>query len=213
MSPRLPHDPGAIDRLRVPTADDPLRVLISGCLAGHPCGVEGTDYGLGEVLRDLFALPTLRTVPFCPEDDGIGTPRTMPDIHGGDGFDVLDGKARVLDEHGVDLTDEMTTGARHMLEHAQQHDVELAILTDMSAACGSQVISKGCRLVPVREFTASVGVATALLLRHGIAVVSQRDFRTLGRLRAVWDPGFTPDPNALDHHETPWYVSTFGPSR
>ena len=196
--------------LRIPTVADPLRVLVSGCLAGLPCGVEGTDYGLGAVLREMLALPTVRATPFCPEDHGLGTPRTMPDIHGGDGHDVLDGRARVLDEHGADLTEGMIRGAEAMLAHARAHAVELAILTDMSAACGSQVISDGCRLVPVRSFTAGVGVATACLLRAGFPVVSQRDPKTLGKVRALLDPTFEPDPAALDWHESPWYVGWFG---
>ena len=74
----------------------------------------------------------------------------MPDIHGGDGVDVLAGRARVLDEHGSDLTEAMLAGARAMLAFARDNGAELAILTDMSAACGSQVISDGCRLVPDR---------------------------------------------------------------
>jgi uncharacterized protein YbbK (DUF523 family) len=209
---RLPHAPTQLDTFRRPTAAEPLRVLVSGCLAGLPCGVDGTDYGMGGALRDLLSLPTVKAFPFCPEDTGIGTPRTMPDIHGGDGHDVLDGRARVLDEHGTDLTAPMITGARAMLACALEHRVELAILTDMSAACGTQVISDGCRLVELRRFRAGVGVAAALLLRSGIFVVSQRDYRTLGRIRALLDPAYTPDPAAIDHHETPWYRGYFGPS-
>jgi uncharacterized protein YbbK (DUF523 family) len=207
---RLAHEPDALAALRTPTPSEPLRVLVSGCLAGLACGVDGTDYGLGAVLRELLALPTVKAIPFCPEDDGIGTPRTMPDIHGGDGHDVLDGRARVLDEHGTDLTDKMIAGARNMLAHALAQRAEVAILTDMSAACGSQVISKGCRLVERREFTASVGVAVALLLRNGVPIVSQRDHRTIGRLRALLDPKFTPDPSAFDYHQSPWYRGYFG---
>lgn len=207
---RLAHAPEVVAGLRSPSAAEPWRVLVSGCLAGWPCGVDGTDYGLGAVLRALLAAPTIRVFPFCPEDAGIGTPRTMPDIHGGDGFDVLAGRARVLDERGEDLTARMIGGARAMLAHAERHDVELAILTDMSAACGTQVISDGCRLVAQRRFRAGLGVAAALLVERGIMVVSQRDHRTLGRLRAKLEPGFEPDPSALDHHESPWYVGHFG---
>jgi uncharacterized protein YbbK (DUF523 family) len=155
-------------------------------------------------------LPRVSAVSFCPEEMAMGTPRTMPDIHGGDGHDVLDGKARVRDEHGADLTAKMIAGAEAMLACALGHRAEVALLTDMSAACGSQVISDGCRLVATRRFTAGVGVATALLLRHGVPVLSQRDHRTQGALRALLDPSFLPDPAARDHHETEWYVATFG---
>lgn len=210
---RLAHSTDPLAALRVPTPDDPMRVLVSGCLAGLPCGVDGTDYGMGRALGGILSLPTVRAIPFCPEEAGIGTPRTMPDIHGGDGFDVLDGRARVLDEKGEDLTAKMVFGAERMAAHAREHRVELAVLTDMSAACGSQVISDGCRLLPDRRYRAGVGVATALLLRNGIAVVSQRDHRTLGEIRARMDPRFRRDPNAADHHESEWYRDRFGRNR
>lgn len=206
----LAHHPESMAALRRPTEQDPWRILVSGCLAGLPCGVDGGDYGLGALLRDMFALRTARTFPFCPEDVGLGTPRTMPDIHGGDGHDVLAGRARVLDEHGADLTEGMLRGARAMLAHARLHDVELAILTDMSAACGTQVVSDGCRLVAERRFRAGHGVGAALLVENGIKVVAQRDHRTIGALRAMLDPTFVRDEAAIDHHETPWYLATLG---
>ncbi len=111
---RLAHAPDALLALRTPTPESPLRVLVSGCLAGLPCGVNATDYGLGELMRDLLAARALTPCTYCPEDVGIGTPRATPDIHGGDGHDVLDGRARVLDEHGTDLTEKMLVGARGM---------------------------------------------------------------------------------------------------
>ena len=209
--PRLiPHHPEVLATLRRPSVAEPLRVLVSACLQGRPCGVNGSDYGLGTALGDLPTLRTVAVAAFCPEEHALGTPRAMPDLHGGDGWSVLAGEARVRDEHGVDLTDAMLDGARAMLAFALAQRVEVAILTDMSAACGTQVISDGCRLVAVRRFRPSVGVASALLLRAGIPCVSQRDARSLGALRALLDPGFSPDPTARDHHETPWYRATFG---
>jgi uncharacterized protein YbbK (DUF523 family) len=202
----LAHHRRLIDDLRAPTREDPWRVLLSGCLGGWQCGVGGSDYGLGATMSAFAELPTFRALPFCPEQYAMGTPRTMPDIHGGDGFDVLAGRAKVLDEHGVDLTEKMIEGARAMLAHAQQERAELAILTDMSAACGTQVISLGCRLVPVRQFQKGVGVAAALLLEAGIPAVSQRDFHTLALLRARLEPGYAPPAGALDYHEQPWTV-------
>jgi uncharacterized protein YbbK (DUF523 family) len=200
----LPYHSSLIETLRAPTTDDPWRVLISGCLMGWPCGVDGSDYGLAVRLADLMALPTVRAVPFCPEQHALGTPRTMPDIHGGDGFDVVHGRARVLDEHGTDLTEKMLEGARAMLAHAQEARVELAILTDASAACGTQVISDGCRLVEVRRHQKGVGVAAAMLLDAGILAVSQRDFHTIALLRARLEPGYEPSPELRDHHDHPW---------
>ena len=203
----LAHHPELLERLRAPTAADPLRVLVSGCLAGRPCGVDGSDYGMGRSIPELLALPLLRAFPFCPEEHALGVPRAMPDIHGGDGFDVIAGRARVLDEHGADLTDAMLDGARAMLAFARASDVELAVLTDMSAACGTQVISDACRLVPERRYRWGVGVASATLLSAGVLVVSQRDFRTLAALRARLDPGYRAPPGLLDHHRHPWVLA------
>jgi uncharacterized protein YbbK (DUF523 family) len=116
------------------------------------------------------------------------------------------GRAKIFDEHGEDLTARMLDGARAMLEFAERSRAELAIVTDMSAACGSQVISDGRRLVEVRRYQKGVGVATALLLEAGLPVVSQRDFRTLALLRARLKPGYQPPEGARDHHEHPWTV-------
>jgi uncharacterized protein YbbK (DUF523 family) len=195
-----------IGSLRQPTEQDPWRVLISGCIAGWLCGVEGSDYGFGAQFRELLALPTLRPLPFCPEQYALGTPRSMPDIHGGDGVDVVAGRAKIFDEHGHDLTAKMLEGARAMLAFAQQERVELAILTDMSAACGSQVIADGCRLVAEPRRQRGVGVATALLLEAGIPVVAQRDYQTLALLRLRLDPGYQPPDGLRDHHEHPWVL-------
>jgi uncharacterized protein YbbK (DUF523 family) len=207
---RLPHDPAALAGLRVPTADAPWRVLLSGCMAGWGCGVDGTDYGMAGAVGWLRDLPTVQVFPFCPEDIGLGTPRTMPDLHGGDGQAVLDGEAIVRDEHGRDLTAGMVEGARAMVSFARTQRIELAVLTDMSGACGSQVISLGCRFDQPRRFQVGVGVAAASLLRAGVPIVSQRDFRTLAVLRMRADPNYNGDPTARDHHESSWYTSTFG---
>lgn len=202
----LAYHRDAIERLRAPTRKEPWRVLVSGCLAGWRCGVAGDDYGFGVTFAELLALPTLHALPFCPEQHALGTPRTMPDIHGGDGFDVIAGRARVFDEHGHDLSAKMVAGAEAMLAFALAERAELAVLTDMSAACGSQVISEGCRLVAHRRWQKGVGVATALLLNAGIPVVAQRDYRTLALLRTRLDPDFVPQEGARDHHERPWVL-------
>jgi uncharacterized protein YbbK (DUF523 family) len=205
----LPHHPEILTTLRPFTVEDPLRLLISGCMAGLACGVTGDDYGFGGVLSPITSLPTVRTFAFCPEDAGLGTPRTWPDIEGGDGFDVLDGTARVIDQHGTDLSAGMIDGAQKMAAFAVENRIEVAILLDMSGACGSQVISDGTRFVDEKKYRRGVGVATAALLRAGVHVVSQRDNRTLHRLVSMLDPTHVIDENAVDHHEREWYRTYF----
>jgi hypothetical protein len=120
----------------------------------------------------------------------------MPDLHGGDGLAVLDGTAKVLDEHRNDLT------------AALSEKIDFALLTDRSGACGSQVISIGCRLEEPVHYARGVGGAVALLIHRGFAVVSQRDPRTLGLLGAKLDPTLGPSPDVVDYHETPGWLRT-----
>lgn len=193
------------------TREYPLKLLVSGCLTGLPCGVDGTSYGAPYPHTDrLLHLPNVSVLAFCPEDFAFGTPRATPDIHGGTGFDVLDGAARILSDAGEDWTAQMLGAAQTMLRFAQEKDVRLALLMDISAACGSQVIYDGPRSEGRHQ--AGQGVCAALLIRHGIKVLSQRDHRTLHAVLSQLDPTYRPDPAAQDHHETPWYVETFGSS-
>ncbi len=207
---RLPHDPTARAGVRVPTAADPWRVLVSGCIAGWGCGVDGTDYGMGGKAGWFASTPMVHLLPFCPEDAGLGTPRTMPDLHGGDGRAVLAGTAKVLDQHGADLTAGMLRGAEGMVAFALGNRVDFALLTDMSGACGTQVVSEGCRFDEPRRYQLGVGVAAAALMAAGVPVVSQRDYATLAWLRVAAEPGFGIPEGVLDHHETEWVREYFG---
>lgn len=203
---RLPHHPELVDALRSPTEENPWRVLISGCIFGWNVAVDGTTYGLDRERPPWLDSPLVEMIPFCPEDFELGTPRSMPDLHGGDGFAVLDGSARVLDPKGEDLTSQILAGAEAMAQLAQQREVDFAFLTDRSGTCGSQVISIGCRLVEPVQHQKGVGVAAARLLRDGVQVVSQRDFRTLEFLRCKLERDDFPDESLLDHHQHPWVI-------
>lgn len=194
------------------SSENPLRLMASACLRGVACGVDGSSYGAPFAHTErLFRLPNVQVVAFCPEDFAFGTPRATPDIHGGDGFDVLDGKARVLSDSGADWTESMIAAAHVMLKRAQDNKVRLALLTDVSAACGSQVIYRGTR--SQGHYQAGQGVGAALLIRHGIKVLSQRDHRTLDRIVSRLDPTHPTSPDARDHHETAWYIENFGAGR
>lgn len=66
-----------------------------------------------------------------------------------------------------------------MLQIACENTIYLAVLTDMSVACGTQVISKEHRLLPNREHQIGHGVCAALLVRDGFKAVCQRAFKAL----------------------------------
>lgn len=195
--------------LRIPTADEPLRILTSACFTGVECGWDGTNNGQFPHIQVLFNKQNVRIFKFCPEDYAYGSPREMSDIHGGNGFDVLDGKARVLAESGIDWTEGMLRSTAAMRDYALEHSVELAILMDMSAACGSQVISDGSRFATDRKYQKGPGLAAAQLLRAGIPVISNRDYASLEVLYAKIDPHHIINKAAIDHHESQWYKEYF----
>lgn len=207
---RLPHHPEALAGIRAPSDSNPWRVLVSGCLCGFPVAVDGTDYGLSTARPPWLTSTRVVPIPFCPENHRLGTPRTMPDLHGGDGFAVLDGHARVLDEHRKDLTEGMVAGAKEMVRIAGANQIDFALLLDRSGACGSQVVSIGCRFEEPVVHKKGVGVAAAALLRAGFHVVSQRDYRTLDALHAKIDSTFVPSVKSRDHHESPWVIENLG---
>jgi uncharacterized protein YbbK (DUF523 family) len=153
---------------------------------------------------------TARVVRFCPEEWSFGSPREMCDIHGGTGFDVLDGKAKLIAENGEDWSEGIIKASEKMLELAKQEQIELAVLMDVSAACGSQVIYSGSRFAENKTYQIGAGVAAAQLIRNGFKVTSQRDYASLEIVYSKLDPTYTPDLSKIDHHEIAWYKEYFG---
>jgi uncharacterized protein YbbK (DUF523 family) len=133
----------------------------------------------------------------------------MCDIHGGTGIDVLNGKAKILTESGIDWTEGMIRASEKMLEIATNEKIELAILMDTSAACGSQVIYDGNRFAPNKKHQIGMGVCAAQLKRNGIEVISQRDYASLEILFSKIDTEHKIDNTKIDHNQTEWYVNYF----
>jgi uncharacterized protein YbbK (DUF523 family) len=202
-------DKDYLNSLRAPSRENPLRILMSACLSGIHCGWDGTANGTYPSALKILNYPTARVFTFCPEEFAFGSPREMCDIHGGDGFDVLDGKAKLLTASGQDWSAGIILAAEKMLEKAREAEIELAVLMDISAACGSQVIYDGNRFADNKKYQIGHGVAAALLVRNGYKVISQRDYASLEILYAKLDPNHLPDSSKLDHHEIDWYKSYF----
>lgn len=198
-----------INQLRVPTKDNPLRLLMSACLSGITCGWDGTANGEYPTALKILKYDTVKVVKFCPEEFSFGSPREMCDIHGGTGFDVLDGKAKLLTESGQDWTDGIIKASEKMLNIAKQERIEIAVLMDISAACGSQVIYDGNRFSDNKTYQIGAGVAAALLIRNGFKVISQRDYASLEILYSKIDANHQIDKTKLDHHEIEWYKEYF----
>lgn len=202
-------DRNYLNALRTPTKDNPLRILMSACLTGITCGYDGTANGEYPSALKFLNYDTVKIIRFCPEEFSFGSPREMCDIHGGTGLDVLNGKAKVLTETGKDWSEGMIKASEKMLEIAKQENIEIAIMMDISAACGSQVIYNGNRFGETKVYQIGAGVSAAQLIQNGFKVISQRDFASLEILYSKIDPSHVTNENVKDHHETEWYKTYF----
>jgi uncharacterized protein YbbK (DUF523 family) len=140
-------------------------LILSACLAGVNCKYNGGNNYNEEIAR-LVALGNVVLV--CPEQlGGCPTPRQAAEIQGGSGGDVLDGKCRVINREGMDVTKEFIKGAQETLKIAKLTGAKKAILKSRSPSCGCGAAYDGTfsgNLVPGN------GVTAELLIRNGIEV-------------------------------------------
>ncbi|MGF7086482.1 uncharacterized protein YbbK (DUF523 family) [Kroppenstedtia sanguinis] len=142
--------------------------IVSACFAGVHCRYD-KKHNLIEEIRKL--VQEGKAIPVCPEQmGGLSTPRNPAEIVGGDGDDVLEGKAKVIDNRGNDVTQQFVEGAQEALAMAQSVGATEAILKERSPSCGSCRIYDGTFS---KSKKAGRGVTAALLRRHGIRVVSE----------------------------------------
>lgn len=142
-------------------------ILVSACLAGYNCRYDGRNALNAELMADLAGQPWMAV---CPEQlGGLDTPRTPAVIQGGDGYDVISGKAVVIDDNGFDLTRFFINGAETVLDICLRFKVSRVYLKDRSPSCG----------VESSRLNGSVtGVCAALLIKAGIEV---KEIKSRGR--------------------------------
>ncbi|GCE08667.1 hypothetical protein KDAU_59960 [Dictyobacter aurantiacus] len=146
----------------------PLK-MVSACLAGVQCRYNGQAKTV-PLLKDMVQRGDAITL--CPERlAGLATPRRPAEIVGGDGYAVLDGKARVYNDCGEDLTGAFIIAAYKTLHILQAAGIGEVVLKEGSPSCGSREIYDGTFSGTKRD---GVGVTAALLLRSGIRVYSEQ---------------------------------------
>ena len=158
------------------------KILISACLFGQPVRYDGQAKTLDHPLVARWREEG-RLVAICPElAGGFSTPRLPAEIEAGmTGADVLDGKARVLDSAGIDVSAAYIEGAQAALDLAGSTGCVAALLIDGSPSCGSVSIYDGSFSGRRHE---GEGVTAALFRRVGLPVFSHQD---LDRLAAYVD--------------------------
>ena len=140
--------------------------IVSACLIGEKCRYDGSSC-TDKRLKEMYEKGKLAAV--CPERDaGLGTPRSPMEIEGGDGADVIEGRARVVSKEGRDFTQEFIEGAKAALEAAKKHGAKRAYLKSCSPSCG-------CGRVYDGSFSGKLckgdGVTAAMLKKNGIMVI------------------------------------------
>lgn len=146
------------------------KLAVSACLLGEPCRYDGGAKGHAAVCALAKREGALA---LCPEGlGGLPIPRLPSEIVGGDGADVLGGRARVVDSAGADVTAAFLLGARRALALCEEAGVREAVLKARSPSCGAGTIYDGSFSGKTRP---GWGVAAALLRQNGIRVRTEED--------------------------------------
>jgi uncharacterized protein YbbK (DUF523 family) len=141
----------------------------SACLLGIKCRYNEKDAGDEKVL-ELSKNEII--IPLCPELlGGMKTPRKPAQIVGGSGYDVLGGKARIVEKGNFEVTKPYLNGARKGLEILKKLGIKEAIMftSKGSPSCGCGKIYVSGKKVK------GDGVFTALLKKNGIKAMSNED--------------------------------------
>jgi len=111
-------------------------ILVSSCLLGISCRYDGSSRPCPKIFDIIEKAEAV--VPVCPEQlGGLSTPRPPAAIMGGDGFDVLSGRARVIRlKDGKDITSAFLSGAEQCLKLVKIFNVTRAVLKAGSPSCG-----------------------------------------------------------------------------
>jgi len=145
-------------------------IILSACLAGKNCRWDGRNNRKEEFRRWVEEGLALSV---CPEElGGLPTPRTPAEITGGSGEDVLDGKAKVVNREGKDVTKEYLKGAYEVLNLVRKKGIKKAIFKVRSSSCGRDKIYNGSFNHILKKGN---GVTCALLVREGVEVITDEE--------------------------------------
>ncbi|EKT62465.1 DUF523 domain-containing protein [Providencia burhodogranariea] len=145
-------------------------IAVSSCLLGYSVRYDG-KHQLYSPLKQLHDRGLV--IGICPEIlGGLPTPRPSAEIVGGNGEDVLQGKAKVIEVSGDDVTEQYIAGAKVALDQLKQHNISLVVLKANSPSCGSKLIYSGLFDGTVKE---GFGVCTALFRQHNIKVFDENE--------------------------------------
>lgn len=143
-------------------------VLVCTCLLDIACPYNGKP---AEKRLDTLVISNAdyHLVPVCPEQmGGLPTPRKPAEITGGDGFDVLSGRALVRTGDGEDFTGCFVRGAQAVLKIARITHATGMVTQRRSPSCSCNGIYDGTfshTLIP------GMGVCAALMHQNNLELI------------------------------------------
>jgi uncharacterized protein YbbK (DUF523 family) len=141
--------------------------IVSACLAGIPCRYDG-DSNENNIVLELVRQG--KAIPVCPEVlGGLSTPRVPCEI-----VEDKNGIKKVINKEGIDCTKEFVEGADITLAIAKAIGAKNAILKSKSPSCGFGCIYDGTFSGKLKE---GKGLTAELLLKHGIKVYTEDEFK------------------------------------
>ena len=141
--------------------------IISGCLCGVNCKYNGKNNINPQCVK---LLEEGKAILVCPEQlGGLTTPRRPAEIKG-TANGVFEGVDKLLNDEGVDVTENFKKGALEVLNIAKILNVEGIILKEGSPSCGVNFVYDG-------SFSGKkikgMGLTTFLLKKNGFKVISE----------------------------------------
>ncbi len=145
-------------------------ILVSSCLCGEKCKYSGGD-NYNQAVMDYCK--NKEVIKVCPEVmGGLSIPRPPAEIVGGSAKEVLEGKAKILNSQGTDVTEAFIRGAEEVVKMAQMHKITEAVLKANSPSCGKGYVYNGNFCGKLIEGN---GLTTQLLLNEGIIVKTEKE--------------------------------------
>ena len=138
-----------------------MKIAVSSCLLGINCKYNGKSNYNEEILK---LKEKYEIVPICPEVlGGLPTPRIPSEIINN----------KVINQEGIDVTLEYTTGANKALQTLKDNNIKIAILKAKSPSCGKGEIYDGTFSHTIIEGN---GITAKLFLENDILVLNEYNF-------------------------------------
>lgn len=140
--------------------------IISACLAGVNCKYNGKNNFTEEIMS---LIREGKAMLVCPEQlGGLSTPRLPSEI-----VEDKEGKYKVINNKGEDVTKEFKKGAEETLRIANSVEAKIAILKARSPSCGYGEIYDGTFKGNLKKGN---GITAQLLIDKGINVYTEETF-------------------------------------